>query len=232
MDLFIARQPATQTTRKQVLMQACNATGIQPRPNWEHPSAREFLAELQLLADVHGYFIGDPLPEPLVPNTRTSYSTMKSWPISKGTRRGVITWDSLKGDIYGDFSGAVWKPLAEHMPEVISRAYANSEIIHNNVIDQIAISFMLSFPCAPFISSGLPGKQKNSLWLAVPDDYKITATLFFETLGRPLLDGMVIQSPTPARIEASCARGCKRLARGSGWVKICQDSHSALLSQL
>lgn len=238
MDLFIARQPGTQTTRKAVLLDACEATGIQPRPNWIHPSPREFMAEFQLFAEASGYSVGDPLPHPLVPGAKTTYTTAKSWPVTdKHTgKMVVITWDSLTGEIHGQVRGSVWQPLADSMPEVIAAAYQNAVVIHNNVIDQIALSFMLSVPSAPFVSSGLQGKQRNSLWLALSAEYQDTAKIFFQAIGRPLLDGMIIGNgdigPSPVtrqRIVASCERGCKRLARGSGWTKVCKGSHQELL---
>lgn len=241
MDLYIARQPATQTTRKADLMDACRVTSIEARPNWAHPNPREFLVQLNRLAEMCGCRVGDPLPHPLVPGAKTTYTTAKSWPITHvgSGDTVVITWDSQAGDIQGNLRGSHWKTFAELMPDVVDQAYESAEVIHNNVIDQIAISLMLSFPAAPFVSSGLPGKQRNSLWLAVPADYQCRVETFFAIIGRPLLDGMIV-SPngfpvsdvSRLRIERSCERGCKRLARGSGWVKICKESHSALLASL
>lgn len=239
MELFIARQAPSRTTRKADLLLACEASSIiTPRPNWIHPSPREFLVQLKLLCSAFAFDVGEPLPHAYIPGARARYSTAKSWPIvdpATGDTR-VLTWDSLSGDVHGDFRGGRWKEFALAVPAVIERAYHTATISELHVIDQIALAWMTSTPCAPFVESGLSGRLSKALWLAVPADHRISAHHFFETLGRPLLDGMVLSSGdasasvvTRSRIEASCKRGCLRLARSSGWPEICRKSHNGLL---
>lgn len=232
MELYVARQAATKTTRKQILMDACRETGILHRPNWEHPSAREFHAQLSLFCETYGYALGDPMPPPLVPGNKLSYSTMKSWPLTIEGRTEVITWDSLTGDVHGSLRGSAWRPVAEQMPTIIRRAYETAEIHSVNVIDQIAVAIMSTYPAAPFMRSGQPGKYRNSYWLGVAGEPYYAIGRFFTIIGRPLQDAMTITNPDRQRIRDSMERARKRMARTSGWVKISADSHRALLEQL
>ena len=225
--LFSYKQARTNGIKKQDLIAATSAANLTPRPNWKHPSHREFCERLKVACDKLGMEVTAERHIPKNGTTKRLYQTKKSWIIShKNSDTAMLVWDTEEGEMHGKFSGSHWKPLVKLLPSIQAEAYEYASIGPGNIHEQVSLMLMDNFPIAPYIVSS----PRRSYVLAHPGAEDQLRT-FYSHIGWDIGDALLLSLPEDAallKVAKSEQVGIHRLKRTGGWIEICRRSHQEL----
>lgn len=229
--VLAARWSPARATHKKVLVQACEAAGITPRPNWLHPSIREMRDAIEPVAGASGVVIVGTIDSTQTTGTRADYQSTVRWAVrhSKASSAGVIRYDVRTGRVSARLPEAAFGEFRAALPAALEAAELGAQIHRVDARNEMAVVLMDALPLAPFCTLPQAGP---GLWMLAIDSPEFNkARRFLSRVDTPALDLSEIDGPPVSlqqAVQKSHASADTRFGTRTGWRSVADRSHAAL----
>jgi hypothetical protein len=179
--MLLGRWSPGKSVTKRQLRNSCEASGIDPRPNWAHASHEELLAAVGPALEKAGVLVTARLDKAPHYGGRALYQTVARWGVRRANNDappGHISWDAQDGKFRASFPSPRYAAARAAVEEAVRSAERHAAINRADIRDQLALAAMDHTSIAPYCSVPHIGP---GLWVLGRDGYAFNQVRRYRT---------------------------------------------------